>query len=35
VGNWFPVRIQAPAEILHLTLRRTVIQDGPKIIAGL
>ena len=21
VGNWFPVRIQAPAEILHLTLR--------------
>ncbi|MEO6739722.1 MAG: metallophosphoesterase [Chthoniobacteraceae bacterium] len=22
VGNWFPVRIQAPAEILHLTLRR-------------
>jgi predicted MPP superfamily phosphohydrolase len=23
VGNWFPVRLQAPAEILHLTLRRT------------
>ncbi len=22
VGNWFPIRIQAPAEILHLTLRR-------------
>ena len=22
VGNWFPVRIQAPAEVLHLTLRR-------------
>lgn len=22
VGNWFPVRIQAPAEIIHLTLRR-------------
>ena len=22
VGNWFPVRVQAPAEILHLTLRR-------------
>lgn len=21
VGNWFPVRVQAPAEILHLTLR--------------
>ena len=21
-GNWFPVRIQAPAEIIHLTLRR-------------
>lgn len=26
VGNWFPVRIQAPAEILHLTLRRVVIR---------
>jgi predicted MPP superfamily phosphohydrolase len=25
VGNWFPVRIQAPAEILHLTL-----QSAPK-----
>jgi len=23
VGNWYPVRIQAPAEIVHLTLRRT------------
>lgn len=22
VGNWFPVRISAPAEILHITLRR-------------
>lgn len=22
VGNWFPVRIAAPAELLHLTLRR-------------
>ena len=21
-GNWFPVRIQAPAEIIHITLRR-------------
>ncbi len=21
VGNWFPVRVQAPAEILHLTLQ--------------
>src|SRR5205085_1142502 len=21
-GNWFPLRINAPAEILHLTLRR-------------
>ncbi|MEZ0255819.1 MAG: metallophosphoesterase, partial [Chthoniobacter sp.] len=21
VGNWFPVRVQAPAEIVHLTLR--------------
>lgn len=25
VGNWFPVRVQAPAEILHLTLRRAAI----------
>jgi predicted MPP superfamily phosphohydrolase len=25
VGNWFPVRVQAPAEIVHLTLR-TVTQ---------
>ncbi len=25
VGNWFPVRIQAPAEILHLTLRRAAL----------
>ncbi len=24
VGNWFPVRMGAPAEILHLTLRRSV-----------
>jgi predicted MPP superfamily phosphohydrolase len=23
VGNWFPLRINAPAEIVHLTLRRT------------
>jgi predicted MPP superfamily phosphohydrolase len=22
VGNWFPVRVNAPAEIVHLTLRR-------------
>jgi len=21
VGNWFPLRINAPAEIVHLTLR--------------
>ncbi len=21
-GNWFPVRMNAPAEIIHLTLRR-------------
>ena len=21
VGNWFPLRVQAPAEIVHLTLR--------------
>jgi len=25
VGNWFPVRIQAPAEILHLTLLRDTV----------
>jgi predicted MPP superfamily phosphohydrolase len=24
-GNWFPVRIHAPAEILHLTLRRRAV----------
>jgi predicted MPP superfamily phosphohydrolase len=23
VGNWFPLRVRAPAEIIHLTLRRT------------
>jgi predicted MPP superfamily phosphohydrolase len=23
VGNWFPLRINAPAEIVHVTLRRT------------
>ena len=22
VGNWFPLRVAAPAEIVHLTLRR-------------
>jgi predicted MPP superfamily phosphohydrolase len=22
VGNWFPLRVHAPAEILHVTLRR-------------
>src|SRR6202011_4506625 len=25
VGNWFPLRVNAPAEIVHLTLRRQVI----------
>ena len=24
VGNWFPLRINAPAEIIHLTLRSVV-----------
>src|SRR5688572_26342517 len=24
VGNWFPLRVHAPAEILHLTLRRAL-----------
>ena len=23
IGNWFPLRVNAPAEIIHLTLRRT------------
>ena len=23
VGNWFPLRVNAPAEIVHLTLRRS------------
>jgi len=22
VGNWFPLRVRAPAELVHLTLRR-------------
>jgi predicted MPP superfamily phosphohydrolase len=22
VGNWFPLRIHAPAELIHITLRR-------------
>ncbi|MEQ1854674.1 MAG: hypothetical protein ABMA01_24160, partial [Chthoniobacteraceae bacterium] len=30
VGNWFPVRIQAPAEILHLTLRRAIVTDAQQ-----
>jgi predicted MPP superfamily phosphohydrolase len=24
VGNWFPVRLRAPAEIIHLTMRSEV-----------
>lgn len=27
VGNWFPLRVQAPAELVHLTLRR--MSQGP------
>jgi predicted MPP superfamily phosphohydrolase len=27
VGNWFPVRINAPPEIVHLTLRRAEDRD--------
>ena len=23
IGNWFPLRINAPAEIVHITLRRS------------
>jgi predicted MPP superfamily phosphohydrolase len=30
VGNWFPVRIQAPAEILHLTLRRAIATEAQQ-----
>ena len=26
VGNWLPIRINAPAEIVHLTLRCAVTQ---------
>lgn len=25
VGNWFPLRVHAPAEIVHITLRRTPV----------
>jgi predicted MPP superfamily phosphohydrolase len=25
VGNWFPLRLHAPAEIVHLTLRSAAI----------
>jgi predicted MPP superfamily phosphohydrolase len=24
IGNWFPLRTRAPAEIIHITLKRTV-----------
>jgi len=24
-GNWFPLRIHAPAEIVHITLRRAAV----------
>ena len=37
VGNWFPLRINAPAEILHLTLRagaRTHAKSGKHDLAG-
>ncbi|HWL54728.1 MAG TPA: metallophosphoesterase [Chthoniobacteraceae bacterium] len=27
-GNWFPLRVGAPAEIIHLTLRREAATDG-------
>jgi predicted MPP superfamily phosphohydrolase len=30
VGNWFPIRVGAPAEIVHLTLRASVSQEGSK-----
>jgi predicted MPP superfamily phosphohydrolase len=31
VGNWFPLRINAPAEIIHLTLRRSArVISGPR-----
>ncbi|MEA3186994.1 MAG: hypothetical protein QOD99_824, partial [Chthoniobacter sp.] len=25
VGNWFPVRVHAPAEIVHITLRTCAV----------
>jgi predicted MPP superfamily phosphohydrolase len=34
VGNWFPVRTRAPAEIVHLTLR-SVAGPGPAVTAAL
>ncbi len=30
VGNWFPIRVQAPAEILHLTLRRAALTENSE-----
>ena len=30
VGNWFPLRIGAPAEIIHLTLRSVAQTTGGK-----
>ena len=29
VGNWFPLRMNAPAEIVHLTLRRAAPAETP------
>lgn len=29
VGNWFPIRVGAPAEIVHLTLRSAVLKAEP------
>jgi predicted MPP superfamily phosphohydrolase len=28
IGNWFPIRINAPAEIIHITLRRAGTADN-------
>jgi predicted MPP superfamily phosphohydrolase len=30
VGNWFPIRINAPAEIVHITLRTGNVSDRPE-----
>jgi uncharacterized protein len=34
VGNWFPLRVNAPAEIIHITLRQAeTIRARPELLA--